>query len=198
MLLNLKIKYAKLNVPNVTDITDIPYTSSFETKWFMAEFPMLLILLIFKVPFNIKETNEQRLYSLSYHNSTLCSEKNDFFKIPALYQAISKYLLREKIKIPNLIINVSYLNPTMFSRIMLIKALTFQLKKALSFQNHLEHLLITTVNYLFWFDHKSVVYFEIKLLMNIFYNIGNWEKIRIKIHILKQKLIMFIKDGLHQ
>ena len=47
MLLNLKIKYAKLNVPDVTDNTDIPYIYQFETKRFMAMFPMLPILLKF-------------------------------------------------------------------------------------------------------------------------------------------------------
>ena len=49
VLLNLNIKYAKLNVNNVTDITDIPCNSKFETKSFMAMFPMLRILLIFHV-----------------------------------------------------------------------------------------------------------------------------------------------------
>ena len=54
-------------VPNVTDITEIPYAFQYErNKWTKA-------------------------ISLNYYNSTLCFEKKDFFKIPALYLAISNW-----------------------------------------------------------------------------------------------------------
>ena len=53
------------HVPNVTDITEIPYAFQYErNKWTKA-------------------------ISLNYYNSTLWFERKEFFQIPAIYLAIS-------------------------------------------------------------------------------------------------------------
>ena len=47
MLLNLKIKNAEINVPNITIITNIPGASDFETNGVKAIFPILPKLPLF-------------------------------------------------------------------------------------------------------------------------------------------------------